>query len=129
MKKISEQVKTQMSKNQRDYYLGEQIKAMQKEMGQGESDITEIEARIAKAKLPKHARTKVQSELRKLKSMPPMSAEATVVRNYLDCVLNIPWRQHSNISSDIAKARATLDAAHYGLTDVKEKNIGVSCRL
>jgi ATP-dependent Lon protease len=113
-----------MEKTQREYYLNEQLKAIQKELGEGEDgkdETAELEARIEKTKLSKEAREKALSELKKLKAMSPMSAEATVVRNYLDWMLSIPWKKRSKIGRDIEAAEAVLDADHYGLDKIKER--------
>lgn len=123
-KKIRSRVKRQMEKTQREYYLNEQLKAIQKELGEGEEgkdEVAELEERIRKTKLSKEAREKCQQELKKLKSMSPMSAEATVVRNYLDWMLSIPWKKRSKVDNDINKAKSILDADHYGLEKVKER--------
>jgi ATP-dependent Lon protease len=123
-KKIKTRVKTQMEKTQREYYLNEQMKAIQKELGDGEegqNEVAELEARIAKTKLSKEARDKAEAELKKLKSMSPMSAEATVVRNYLDWLLGVPWGVKSRIKKDLGRAQAVLDTDHYGLEKVKER--------
>ncbi len=123
-KKIKTRVKSQMEKTQREYYLNEQMKAIQRELGDGEdggSEIAELERRIKKTKFSKEARTKALSELKKLKTMGPMSAEATVVRNYLDWLLAIPWGVKSAVKSDLARAQKILDADHYGLEKVKER--------
>ncbi|MFT7594846.1 MAG: ATP-dependent Lon protease [Paracoccaceae bacterium] len=123
-KKIKTRVKSQMEKTQREYYLNEQMKAIQKELGdgeEGEGEIAELEAKIAETKLSKEAREKVEGELKKLKNMSPMSAEATVVRNYLDWILSIPWGTKSRVKKDLAKAQAILDDDHYGLEKVKER--------
>ena len=123
-KRIRNRVKRQMEKTQREYYLNEQLKAIQKELGEGEDgrdETAELEARIEKTKLSKEAREKAISELKKLKSMSPMSAEATVVRNYLDWILGIPWKKRSKVSRDLAAAEAVLDADHYGLEKIKER--------
>ena len=122
-KRIRSRVKRQMEKSQREYYLNEQMKAIQKELGDGEErdEVGEIEARIAKTKLSKEAREKAQAEVKKLRQMSPMSAEATVVRNYLDWLLGIPWATRSRIKSDLAFAQQVLDADHYGLDKVKER--------
>ncbi len=123
-KKIRNRVKRQMEKTQREYYLNEQLKAIQKELGDGEDgkdETAEIEERIAKTKLSKEAREKTVAELKKLKNMSPMSAEATVVRNYLDWMLSIPWKKRSRVNKDIKKAQDILDADHYGLKKVKER--------
>src|SRR5438045_9269970 len=102
-KRIRGRVKRQMEKSQREYYLNEQVKAIQKELGEGEegADLEEMEKRIRRAHMPKEARKKVDSELKKLKLMSPMSAEATVVRNYVDTLVNLPWRQRSKLSRDL----------------------------
>ncbi|WGT50354.1 endopeptidase La [Thioclava nitratireducens] len=123
-KKIKSRVKTQMEKTQREYYLNEQMKAIQKELGDGEdgqNEILELEERIENTKLSKEAKEKAEAELKKLKSMSPMSAEATVVRNYLDWMLSIPWGTKSRVKKDLSKAEAVLDADHYGLEKVKER--------
>jgi ATP-dependent Lon protease len=123
-KRVRNRVKRQMEKTQREYYLNEQMKAIQKELGENEDGVNEldaIEAQLEKAKLPKLAREKADSELKKLRNMGPMSAEATVVRNYLDWVLSLPWRRSSRLKKDIDEARAVLDADHYGLDKVKDR--------
>ena len=123
-KKIRNRVKRQMEKTQREYYLNEQMKAIQKELGEsddGRDELTEIEDKINKTKLSKEARTKAEAELKKLRQMSPMSAESTVVRNYLDWLLSIPWNNRSKIKSDIKKAEEVLEADHYGLEKVKER--------
>jgi len=122
-KRIRGRVKKQMEKSQRDYYLNEQVKAIQKELGEGEegADIEELEKKIQAAQLPKDARKKVDSELKKLKLMSPMSAEATVVRNYIDTVINLPWRKKSKVNNSIPNAETVLDNDHYGLEKVKER--------
>lgn len=122
-KRIRGRVKKQMEKSQRDYYLNEQVKAIQKELGEGEegADIEELERRIESVGLTKEARKKVDSELKKLKLMSPMSAEATVVRNYIDTVIGLPWRKKSKISHSIRRAEEVLDNDHYGLEKVKER--------
>jgi len=123
-KRIRNRVKRQMEKTQREYYLNEQMKAIQKELGEGEDgkdEVAELEERIQKTKLSKEAREKAQTELKKLRNMSPMSAEATVVRNYLDWMLSIPWKKRSKIKKDIAHAQTILDADHYGLEKVKER--------
>ena len=123
-KKIKTRVKTQMEKTQREYYLNEQMKAIQKELGDGEEgagEIAELEEKIAATKLSKEAREKADAELKKLKNMSPMSAEATVVRNYLDWMLSIPWGTKSRVKKDLGKAEDILDADHYGLEKVKER--------
>ncbi|MCW8861199.1 MAG: endopeptidase La [Rhodospirillales bacterium] len=123
-KKIRNRVKRQMEKTQREYYLNEQLKAIQKELGEGEEgrdEATEIEERIAATKLTKEAREKALAEVKKLRSMSPMSAEATVVRNYLDWLLNIPWKKRSKVKKDIKLAETILNADHFGLEKVKER--------
>ena len=123
-KKIKSRVKTQMEKTQREYYLNEQMKAIQKELGDGEdggNELAELEARIKKTQLSKEAREKAEGELKKLKSMSPMSAEATVVRNYLDWLLGVPWGTQSRVKKDLGAAQKVLDADHYGLDKVKER--------
>ncbi|CAM3382891.1 ATP-dependent proteinase. Serine peptidase. MEROPS family S16 [Paracoccus aminovorans] len=123
-KKIKSRVKTQMEKTQREYYLNEQMKAIQKELGDGEdggNELTELEERINATKFSKEAREKAEAELKKLKSMSPMSAEATVSRNYLDWLLALPWGVKSRTRKDLGKAEAVLDADHYGLEKVKER--------
>ena len=123
-KKIRGRVKRQMEKTQREYYLNEQMKAIQKELGEGEEgggDLAELEEAIAKTKLSKEAREKADAEMKKLKSMSPMSAEATVVRNYLDWLLAVPWGKKSRIKKDLNHAEGVLDKDHYGLEKVKER--------
>ena len=123
-KKIKTRVKSQMERTQREYYLNEQMKAIQKELGDGEDgagEIAELEEKIAATKLSKEAREKADGELKKLKSMSPMSAEATVVRNYLDWMLSIPWGTTSRVKKDLTRAQKVLDDDHYGLEKVKER--------
>jgi ATP-dependent Lon protease len=122
-KRIRGRVKRQMEKSQREYYLNEQVKAIQKELGEGEegADLEELERKIKAARMPKEARTKAEAELRKLRLMSPMSAEATVVRNYIDTLVALPWRKKSKVNTDLAHAEAVLDADHYGLEKVKER--------
>jgi ATP-dependent Lon protease len=123
-KKIRNRVKRQMEKTQREYYLNEQLKAIQKELGEGEDgkdETAELEARIKSTKLSKEAREKCLAELKKLRSMSPMSAEATVVRNYLDWVLGIPWKKRSKIKNDVVEAERLLDTDHFGLEKIKER--------
>ncbi len=123
-KKIRNRVKRQMEKTQREYYLNEQLKAIQKELGEGEDgkdETAELEAKIKATKLSKEAREKALAELKKLRSMSPMSAEATVVRNYLDWVLGIPWKKRSKIKNDVLEAERILNADHYGLEKIKER--------
>ena len=125
-KRIRNRVKRQMEKTQREYYLNEQMKAIQKELGEGEDgkdELAEIEERIKKTKLSKEAREKAEAELKKLRSMSPMSAESTVVRNYLDWLLGIPWKKRTKIKRDIGRAERILDEDHYGLEKVKERII------
>jgi len=124
-KKIKGRVKRQMEKTQKEYYLNEQMKAIQKELGDNDDidDITEIEAKIKKINLSKEANEKCKNELKKLKNMSPMSAEATVIRNYLDWVISIPWFNPSSISKNINKAKSILEADHYGLDKVKDRII------
>ena len=123
-KKIKTRVKTQMERTQREYYLNEQMKAIQKELGDGEegtNEVEELETKINETKLSKEAREKVDAELKKLKNMSPMSAEATVVRNYLDWMLGVPWGVKSRTKKDLHKAQGVLDNDHYGLEKVKER--------
>lgn len=123
-KRIRTRVKRQMEKTQREYYLNEQMKAIQKELGEtdeGRDDLAELEEQINKTKLSKEAREKALQEFKKLRNMSPMSAEATVVRNYLDWLVNIPWKKRSKIKKDISHAETVLDADHYGLEKVKER--------
>ena len=125
-KKIRNRVKRQMEKTQREYYLNEQLKAIQKELGEGEDgrdEAAELEERISKTRLSKEAQEKAMGELKKLRSMSPMSAEATVVRNYLDWILTIPWKKRSKVKKDIRLAEKILDTDHYGLDKVKERII------
>ncbi len=125
-KRIRNRVKRQMEKTQREYYLNEQLKAIQKELGEGEEgkdETAELEAKIKKTKLSKEAREKCVAELKKLKTMSPMSAEATVVRNYLDWMLSIPWKKRTKIRNDVIAAEKVLEADHYGLDKVKERII------
>lgn len=123
-KRIRNRVKRQMEKTQREYYLNEQLKAIQKELGEGDDgrdENSELEERIKKTALSKEAREKASAELKKLRSMSPMSAEATVVRNYLDWMLGIPWKKRTRVKKDIRVAREILDADHYGLDKVKDR--------
>ena len=122
-KRIRGRVKRQMEKSQREYYLNEQVKAIQKELGEMEegADLDEMEKRIKSAHMPKEARKKAETELKKLRLMSPMSAEATVVRNYIDAIVSLPWRKKSKISTDLSKAETVLDEDHYGLEKVKER--------
>ncbi len=123
-KKIKTRVKSQMERTQREYYLNEQMKAIQKELGDGEdgtNEVAELEARIAKTQLSKEAREKADAEVKKLKNMSPMSAEATVVRNYLDWLLGVPWGVKSRMKKDLGLAQKVLDADHHGLEKVKDR--------
>src|SRR5580692_11556061 len=123
-RKIRSRVKRQMEKTQREYYLNEQLKAIQKELGEGEEgrdELNEVEERIRKTKLSKEAREKAQAEVKKLRSMSPMSAEATVVRNYLDWLLSLPWGKKSKVKRDIVAAEKVLNDDHFGLDKVKER--------
>ena len=124
-KRIRTRVKRQMEKTQREYYLNEQMKAIQKELGDedGKDDFSELEQRIKDTKLSKEAREKAQAEFKKLRQMSPMSAEATVVRNYLDWLVSIPWNKKSKVKRDLALAESTLNSDHYGLDKVKERII------
>ena len=125
-KRVRGRVKRQMEKSQREYYLNEQIKAIQKELGEmGEegSELEQLDRSIQKAGMPKEAHDKAQSELKKLKLMPPMSAEATVIRSYLDWMLSVPWKKRNRIQFDLSKAEEMLDKDHYGLEKVKERII------
>ena len=123
-KRIRSRVKRQMEKTQREYYLNEQMKAIQKELGEGEDgkdELQELEEKIEKAKLTKEARDKANAEMKKLRQMSPMSAEATVVRNYLDWLLGVPWGVRSKVKNDLGYAEKVLDTDHYGLEKVKER--------
>src|SRR5512139_3926900 len=122
-KRIRGRVKRQMEKSQREYYLNEQVKAIQKELGDGEegADLEELEKKIKAAKMPKEARKKAEAELKKLKLMSPMSAEATVVRNYIETLVNLPWRKKSKVCKDLKVAQQILDQDHYGLEKIKER--------
>ncbi len=122
-KRIRGRVKRQMEKSQREYYLNEQVKAIQKELGDGEegADLEELEKKIVAAKMPKEARKKADSELKKLKLMSPMSAEATVVRNYIDTLINLPWAKKTKIKHNLAHAEEVLNEDHYGLEKVKDR--------
>jgi ATP-dependent Lon protease len=122
-KRIRGRVKRQMEKSQREYYLNEQVKAIQKELGDGEegADMEELEKKIIAAKMPKEAKKKVDAEFKKLKLMSPMSAEATVVRNYIDTLVNLPWAKKTKIKQDLAFAAQVLDEDHYGLDKVKDR--------
>jgi len=122
-KRIRGRVRRQMEKSQREYYLNEQVKAIQKELGDGEegTDFDELEKKIKSAHMPKEARTKAESELKKLRLMSPMSAEATVVRNYIDVLMGLPWKKKTKISADLKKAEVVLEEDHYGLDKVKER--------
>ncbi|MCL2473886.1 MAG: endopeptidase La [Alphaproteobacteria bacterium] len=123
-KKIRSRVKKQMEKTQRDYYLNEQMKAIQKELGEGEdgkNEADEYQKKIIEKKLPKEAKEKAESELKKLRNMSPMSAESTVVRNYLDCITGIPWHERTRVKKDLKGAEKILNEEHYGLEKVKDK--------
>ena len=122
-KRIRGRVKRQMEKSQREYYLNEQVKAIQKELGEGEegADIEDLEKKIAAARMSKEGRKKAEAELKKLKLMSPMSAEATVVRNYIDTIVNLPWAKKTKIKHDLANAEAVLNEDHFGLDKVKER--------
>ena len=122
-KRIRGRVKRQMEKSQREYYLNEQVKAIQKELGEGEegADIDEMEKKIKDAHMPKEARAKAESELKKLRLMSPMSAEATVVRNFIDVLVGLPWKKKTKISNDLKAAEEVLEKDHYGLEKVKER--------
>jgi len=122
-KRIRGRVKRQMEKSQREYYLNEQVKAIQKELGDGEegADLEELDKKIAAARMPKEARKKAEGELKKLKLMSPMSAEATVVRNYIDTLVNLPWSKKTKIKHDLANAENVLNEDHYGLEKVKDR--------
>ena len=122
-KRIRSRVKRQMEKTQREYYLNEQMKAIQKELGDGEDkdELAELEDKIKRTKLSKEARDKAMHELKKLRQMSPMSAEATVVRNYLDWMIALPWGKKSKVKKDLNLAQETLDSDHYGLEKVKER--------
>src|SRR5574343_2048856 len=112
-----------MEKSQREYYLNEQVKAIQKELGEGEegADFEELTKKVEAARMPKEARKKADAELKKLKLMSPMSAEATVVRNYIETLIGLPWRKKTRISKDLPEAQKVLDKDHYGLERVKER--------
>jgi len=123
-KQIRGRVKQQMEKNQREYYLSEQMKAIQNELGdmeEGSNEIEELEKKISDAGMTKEAKEKAASEVNKLKMMSPMSAEASVIRNYIDCMVNVPWKKRTRIRHDLAAAQKVLDADHYGLEKVKER--------
>jgi ATP-dependent Lon protease len=122
-KRIRGRVKRQMEKSQREYYLNEQVKAIQKELGEGEdgADIEEVEKKIKAAHMPKDARVKAEAELKKLRLMSPMSAEATVVRNYIDVLVGLPWKKKTKIDTSLQHAEDVLEADHYGLDKVKER--------
>ena len=123
-KTLRNRVKTQMEKSQREYYLNEQMKAIQTELGDGEdtgNEFDELAKKISDAGMPKEAREKIEGELKKLRMMSPMSAEATVVRNYIDWILSVPWKKRSRVSKDIKRAEVILDTDHYGLEKVKER--------
>ena len=122
-KRIRGRVKRQMEKSQREYYLNEQVKAIQKELGEGEegADLEDLDKKVKSARMPRQAKLKAEGELKKLKLMSPMSAEATVVRNYIDTLVNLPWKKKSKINNDLSNAQKVLDEDHYGLDKVKER--------
>jgi ATP-dependent Lon protease len=120
-KRIRSRVKKQMERNQRDFYLNEQMKAIQKELGEDEEEFSDLEKRIAKAALTKEAKDVVTSEMKRLKKTQPMSAEGTVIRNYIDLILDLPWKKKSPLKSNIGNAKKVLDDDHYGLEKVKER--------
>ena len=123
-KRIRSRVKRQMEKTQREYYLNEQMKAIQKELGEGEDgldELGELNKKIEETKMPKEAKERAEAELKKLRQMSPMSAEATVVRNYLDWILSVPWSKRKRVKKDIKEAQKILDQDHYGLEKVKER--------
>src|SRR5512142_1244202 len=122
-KRIRGRVKRQMEKSQREYYLNEQVKAIQKELGDSEegADLDELEKKIKSAHMPKDAKVKAEAELKKLRLMSPMSAEATVVRNYIDTLVGLPWKKKTKVSNDLVHSEEVLDADHYGLEKVKER--------
>ncbi len=122
-KRIRGRVKRQMERSQREYYLNEQVKAIQKELGEGEegADLEELEKRTTAARMPKEAKKKADAELKKLKLMSPMSAEATVVRNYIDTLIGLPWRKKSKVNNNLSDAERVLDEDHFGLEKVKER--------
>ena len=123
-KRVRSRVKRQMEKTQREYYLNEQMKAIQKELGEGEGgldEMGELDDRIEKANMPKEAQERAKAEMKKLRQMSPMSAEATVVRNYLDWIINVPWKKRSRVKKDIKTAKSVLDKDHFGLDKVKER--------
>ena len=123
-KRIRGRVKTQMEKTQREYYLNEQLKAIQKELGEiedGKDETSNLNKEILKAKMPKEVQKKCMAELKKLRSMSPMSAEATVVRNYLDWMIDLPWHKKDKVDIDLNKALKILDEDHFGLEKVKER--------
>ena len=122
-KRIRGRVKRQMEKSQREYYLNEQVKAIQKELGEQDenADIDELAKKIEAAKMPKEAFDKANAEMKKLRMMSPMSAEASVVRNYIETLVNLPWRKKTKIHKDLAEAQRILDEDHYGLEKVKER--------
>ncbi len=127
-KRVQKRVKTQMEKSQREYYLNEKMKAIQKELGEidestGMTELEQLEDKIKKAGMPPEAKAKAMAEMNKLKMMPPMSAEATVSRNYLDWLISVPWKKKSNVSTDLTKAEEVLEQDHYGLEKVKERII------
>ncbi|MGB0693979.1 MAG: endopeptidase La, partial [Pseudomonadales bacterium] len=123
-KRIRGRVKKQMEKSQREYYLNEQMKAIQKELDNGEdgpSEIEQLQAKVDDAGMSAEAKKKAESEIKKLKMMSPMSAEATVVRSYIDWMLSVPWKKRSKVKHDISRAERVLNEDHYGLDEVKER--------
>ena len=129
-RRIRGRVKRQMEKSQREYYLNEQMKAIQKELGEmadEPNEMDDIENKIKSVGLSKEAKEKAMSEFNKLKMMSPMSAEATVLRNYLDWMLKIPWKKRSKVHYDLESASKTLEKDHYGLEEIKERILGISC--
>jgi ATP-dependent Lon protease len=122
--RIRGRVKKQMEKSQREYYLNEQMKAIQKELGdidEGVSELDQLDKKIAEAGMPKAALEKAESELAKLKMMSPMSAEASVLRNYIDCMIGVPWSKRTRVKHNLENAEKTLNEDHYGLEEVKER--------
>ena len=126
-KRIRGRVKRQMEKSQREYYLNEQVKAIQKELGDIEegAELEDLEKRVKEASMSKEAETKAMGELKKLRMMSPMSAEATVIRSYIEAIVGLPWKKKTKISKDLVKAEKVLDQDHYGLDKVKERILGI----
>ena len=122
-RRIRSRVKTQMEKSQKEYYLNEQMNAIQKELGQKDekSEVQEMEEKLAKKNMPDEARERVEKEIKKLKSMSPMSAEAAVVRNYIDWMINLPWFEYTEDNNSVKHAREVLDSHHYGMKEVKDR--------